>query len=324
MRVAKPSANDSVVRISGDASEWSRALSAVFVDLEVEQLNPEQKLTSQMYSYPFGDLTLIRAVTRGGPHLVKRTEALIQQSNDNIFFIGFMLAGDATLSQDDHRAELHPGDIAILDSSRAYVIDVPGSFDALWVSVPRYRLEGRLHSLSDIMAQRIDGSTGVGHVASSMLSAALNEAPRMQSSEANRIANHLLDLLSLSLAERTEATRGDRATTYSTSMLRRVQEYVEQHLDDEELSPEQVATAQNVSVRYVNKLFAREGTSVARWIRIRRLERCRMDLENSDNVSRSISDIAYSHGFGNISSFNRAFRSRFGLSPRTLRNDEIR
>jgi len=170
------------------------------------------------------------------------------------------------------------------------------------------------------MAQRVDGSTGVGHVASSMLSAALDEAPHMQASEANRIANHLLDLLGLILADRTEDKRSDRATSYSTSMLRRVQEYVEKNLDDEILSPEQVASAQNVSMRYINKLFAREGTSIARWIRIRRLERCRIDLESPDHSNQSISDIAYSHGFGNISSFNRAFRSHFGLSPRTLRN----
>lgn len=322
MKVSKPSASDAVVKISGDANEWSRALSSVFVDLEVEQLDPKQKLTSRMYRYAFGDLTFIRAVTRGGAHLVKRTEALIEQSNDNIFFIGFMLAGEATLAQDDHRAELHPGDIAILDSSRAYTIDVPRSFDALWVSVPRYRLEGRLHALSEIMAQRIDGSTGIGHVASSMLSAALDEAPRLQASEANRIANHLLDLLSLSLSNVTNPRRGDHTTAYRTSMLRRIQEFVEQNLDDEDLSPERVAAAQNVSVRYINKQFEREGTSVARWIRMRRLESCRMDLENPNNAARSISDIAYSHGFGNISSFNRAFRSRFGLSPRTLRNQD--
>lgn len=322
MKVSKPAPSDNVVRISGDAAEWSRGLSSVFVELEVEQLDPRQKLTSRVYRYPFGDLTFVRTITRGGAHVARRTEGLIQQSNDNIFFIGFMLAGDATLSQGDHCAELHPGDIAILDSSRAYVIDAPYGFDALWVSVPRYRLEGRLHALSDIMAQRIDGSTGIGHVASSMLSAALDEAPRMKTNEANRIGNHLLDMLSLSLTDGSTARQADRTTAYSTSMLRRIQEFVEQHLDDEGLSPEQVAAAHNVSVRYVNKLFEREGTSVARWIRMRRLECCRMDIENPDNTGRSISDIAYSHGFGNISSFNRAFRSRFGLTPRTLRNQE--
>ena len=322
MKVRKPAASDNVVRIAGDAQAWSRGLSTLFVDLEVEQPNPTQKLTSRMYRYPFGDLAFIRAVTRGGAHLVKRTEALIAQSQDNIFFVGFLLDGEATLTQDDHCAKLHPGDIAILDSTRAYEISVPRSFDALWVSVPRYRLEGRMHALSNIMAQRIYGSTGIGHVASSMLSAALDEAPRMQPAEANRIANHLLDLLSLALTTGRDASLAGRTTAYRKSMLRRIQESIEQQLDDETLSPEGIAAAHHISVRYINKLFEREGTSLARWIRMRRLERCRMDLEDPGKSEHSISDIAYAHGFGNISSFNRAFRSRFGLSPRTLRNSD--
>ena len=103
---------------------------------------------------------------------------------------------------------------------------------------------------------------------------------------------------------------------------RTIQESIEQQLDDETLSPEGIAAAHHISVRYINKLFEREGTSLARWIRMRRLERCRMDLEDPGKSEHSISDIAYAHGFGNISSFNRAFRSRFGLSPRTLRNSD--
>ena len=155
-----------------------------------------------------------------------------------------------------------------------------------------------------------------------MLSTALDEAPSKQPAEANRIANHLLDLLSLALTAGPEAGGAGRKTAYSTSMLRRIQETIEQQLDDEGRSPERIAAAHHISVRYINKLFEREGTSLARWIRMRRLERCRMDLEDPAKSDHSISDIAYANGFGNISSFNRAFRSRFGLSPRTLQNSD--
>jgi AraC family transcriptional regulator, positive regulator of tynA and feaB len=321
MKFFKPVPTDNMVSISGDAESWARGLSSVFVELAVEQHDPAQRLTGRMYLYPFGDLTFVRAVTRGGSHRVMRTEKLIQQSTENIFFIGFLLAGDATLTQGEHRAELHLGDIAILDSTRAYEIDVPRSFDALWVKVPRHRLEGRLHSHSDIMAQRIDGSVGIGHVASNLLRAALAEAHCIKPNEANRISNHLLDLLGLSLAGGVKSSPNDNATPYRASTLRRMQEFIEQRLDDEEMSPELVARTHNVSVRYIGKLFEREGISVARWIRMRRLERCRMDLEDPESASRSISDIAYAHGFGNISSFNRAFRARFGFAPRSLRNE---
>jgi AraC family transcriptional regulator, positive regulator of tynA and feaB len=321
MKFVKPLPTKDMVSISGDADAWARGLSSVFVELVFEQHDPTQRLTGRMYRYPFGDLTFVRAVTRGGSHRVMRTEALIRQSTDNIFFIGFLLAGDATLTQGDHRAELHLGDIAILDSTRAYEIDVPRSFDALWVKVPRHRLEGRLHSHSDIMAQRIDGSAGIGHVASNLLRAALAEAHCIKPNEANRISNHLFDLLGLSLAGGAKSALTDSTTPYRASTLRRMQEFIEQRLDDEDMSPELVATTHNVSVRYTGKLFEREGISVARWIRMRRLERCRMDLEDPESTGRSISDIAYSHGFGNISSFNRAFRARFGFSPRALRNE---
>jgi AraC family transcriptional regulator, positive regulator of tynA and feaB len=321
MKFFKPVPTADMVSITGDAESWARGLSSVFVELAVEQQDPTQRLTGRMYRYPFGDLTFVRAVTRGGAHRVMRTENLIRQSTENIFFIGFLLAGDATLTQGDHRAELHLGDIAILDSTRTYEIDVPRSFDALWVRVPRHRLEGRLHSHSDIMAQRIDGSIGIGHVASNLLGAALAEAHCIKANEANRISNHLLDLLGLSLVGGTKSTLADSSTLYRASTLRRMQEFIEQRLDDEDMSPELVATTHNVSVRYLGKLFEKEGISVARWIRMRRLERCRMDIEDPRSAGRTISDIAYAHGFGNISSFNRAFRARFGFSPRALRNE---
>jgi AraC family transcriptional regulator, positive regulator of tynA and feaB len=320
MQFFKPVPTDDMVSIAGDAESWARGLSSVFVELVVEQHDPNQRLTGQMYRYPFGDLTFVRSVTRGGSHRVKRTEQLIRQSTENIFFIGFLLAGDATLTQGDHRAELHHGDIAILDSTRAYEIDVPRSFDALWVKVPRHRLEGRLHSHSDILAQRIDGSVGIGHVASNLLAAALAQVHSIRTNEANRISNHLLDLLGLSLTGDAKAGLIESTTPYRASTLRRIQEFIEQRLDDEDMSPELVASAHNVSVRYIGKLFEREGISVASWIRMRRLERCRTDLEDPESAGRSISEIAYTHGFGNISSFNRAFRARFGFSPRSLRN----
>jgi len=37
-------------------------------------------------------------------------------------------------------------------------------------------------------------------------------------------------------------------------------------------------------------------------------------------LSRPISAIAYSCGFGDLSGFNRAFKEGYGISPRELRN----
>lgn len=306
------------VRIAGNAVQWAQGLSDIFVELEISQIDPAQRLVGLMYDYPFGDLRFIRAITKGGPHQVIRSRRLIEKSSHNNFFIGCILAGKADLSQAGHVAALERGDLAILDSTRSYEIDVPSSFDALWVSVPRYRIEGRLASIEHVMSRRINGSAGIGNLASVMLRSALKEASRISASDANRITNSLLDLLGLSLA--CEFAAAPSQSTGRQSTLRRIQQHIDDHLDDETLSLDTIAAAHALSPRYVNKLFEREGVSTARWIRMRRLERCRADLENPEKRKFSISEIAFNHGFGNISSFNRAFKARFNVAPTALRN----
>lgn len=306
--------------VRGDSASWAEGLSSVFVELEVEQADPSQPLIGRMYRYPFGDLTFVRAVTRGGAHRVVRSDRLIKSSSHNNFFIGYLLSGAARLSQGGRWADLNPGDIAIIDSRREYSIEVPDDFDALWIKTPRYRLEGRLPALADIMAQKIDGHTGVGYVASGLLRSALAEASRLLPQEANRVANSLLDLLGVALANN-RAGLDNTGSSRRASALRRVQEFIEARLDEEELDLPTIAREHHLSIRYLNKLFELEGISIARWIRMRRLERCRIDLEDIANRGRPISDIAYSRGFGNISHFNRQFKAHFSCSPRAFRQN---
>lgn len=306
-----------VVRSGGHA--WPATLSSVFVELDFEPLErTEQQIQGSIYRHAFGDLTFLRAVTDGGAHRVTRSEHLIRTSKHDNFFISFLLSGSAVLAQDGHVADLRPGDIAILDSTRVYTIDVPSSFDALWIHTPRYRLEGRLRDVSGVLASKVDGHVGIGRVASEMLRAALAEAARLNTTEANRVGNNLLDLLGAALSRRRRVVAVE-VTGYCAATLRRVKQLIEQRLDDENLTCSMIAREHRMSVRYINKLFAREGYSLARWIRLRRLERCRQDLEDPDNNGRPIYDIAYSHGFKNITHFNRLFRRQFGCSPHAIR-----
>lgn len=302
----------------GGGNVWSAMLSAAFVELDFEQLSRSESVQGSIYRHPFGDLTFLRAVTEGGGHRVTRSEHLIRGSKHENFFIGFLLNGSALLSQNGHSADLRPGDIAILDSTRVYTIDVPTSFEALWIHTPRHRLEGRLHNISGALASKIDGHTGIGRVASDMLRAALAEAPRLSSMQANRIANSLLDLLAAALSSK-QPRSALETTSVCAATLRRIKESIEQRLDDENLTCATIAAEHRLSVRYINKLFERDGSSLARWTRTRRLERCRQDLENPALRARPIYEIAYSHGFKNIPHFNRLFRSRFGCSPYALR-----
>lgn len=93
-------------------------------------------------------------------------------------------------------------------------------------------------------------------------------------------------------------------------------------LADPALSVEAVARRQGVTPRYVQRLFASEGTTFSGFLRDARLALARHMLGAADG--RSIAAIAYDAGFSDLSGFNRAFRQRYGVRPSDIRAEAIR
>jgi AraC-like DNA-binding protein len=96
--------------------------------------------------------------------------------------------------------------------------------------------------------------------------------------------------------------------------------FIDTHLDDRDLGVVAIARAFDMSTRSVHKLFEGEPLTVARAIWERRLERCRDEMVDPALTARSITQIAHFWGFSDSQHFSRAFRQRFGMSPRDYRN----
>ena len=102
-------------------------------------------------------------------------------------------------------------------------------------------------------------------------------------------------------------------------VLARLKATIEGALHDHGLKPADAAAAAGISVRYGNALLAEEGTSLERYLVFRRLQRCREALVDPAQARRTVSDIAYSHGFSDLSHFARRFKAEFGCSPSECR-----
>ena len=75
-----------------------------------------------------------------------------------------------------------------------------------------------------------------------------------------------------------------------------------------------------MSLRYLQKLFATDGTSFSEFVVNQRLANAYRMLMSPLHSHRAISNIAYEVGFNDLSYFNRAFRRRYGLTPTEVRN----
>ena len=94
-----------------------------------------------------------------------------------------------------------------------------------------------------------------------------------------------------------------------------VQRYVEAHLHDPELSPDSVLQSLHLSRASVCRLFEHEG-GLAAYIRSRRLRAAADELVRFPHLE--VQDIAYGRGFNNASSFTRAFRRAYDMTPQEL------
>lgn len=95
----------------------------------------------------------------------------------------------------------------------------------------------------------------------------------------------------------------------------RIAAYVEEHLGDPGLSPEQIALAHNISVRHLYNVWSARGIPLSQWIIGARLEGAYADLARQGR-SVSIATVAQRWGFTSPAHFARRFRAAYGMSPR--------
>ena len=102
-------------------------------------------------------------------------------------------------------------------------------------------------------------------------------------------------------------------------LLHMMLRFIDEHIEDVHLGPGRIAQEFRISKRYVHKVFATTGSTFTSYVTGRRLERVCNALIAVSPQQELIASIARRWGFRDISAFNRAFKRRFGCSPRVFR-----
>lgn len=234
-----------------------------------------------------------------------------------------LLQGQAHYIEPASTIALQAGSTLLMDPGQDWQLQVQGEARLLLARLESSSFLLRLVRSGAPEARHIDGQHGVGAMCLAMASALADQIERLTQEDLLSIEATLTDMLVTCISPRVdtnEASPEASSSAVQLGHLRRLCRTIEAQLSDAELSMEAIARTEQLSTRYIQKLFKGAGTSFSEYLRERRLERCRMDLTNRALQHFAIADVCFRWGFGDAANFSRAFTARYGLSPKAYRS----
>lgn len=252
---------------------------------------------------------------------VKRTRFHTKFDTSEQFIFLFPTKGVTRRAQFDRDCALNAFASTMVLCSEPYWASSSDDFANMIIRVPAALIRSRVANCESLCGTAHQRSVMINSVIWNMVAGFFNGTLALPSAEdpsLRRLAEIILELVVFVLNR--ELGGDEPADASHRGMIRnRIVEYLNAHLCDPTLSPQKVATANGISVSYMNKLLRPSGRSMARRVLDERLALCHARLSQASLRHLSIGRIAYDAGFNNQSYFTSRFRAKYGVTPRDIR-----
>lgn len=241
-------------------------------------------------------------------HSWARKEEHVRRAPHEDFLLSLKLGGETCLSQDGREVRQRPGELALYDTSQPFRYFLES--DIVLVKIPRRELLARVPQAGRFVARGFGLGSPVGALARDLVRQSLDLDLSANPAAAERLGASVLDAAAAALEWELVGNAGP--VSKQVALLNRVKSHILANLPDRTLDADHIAARHHISARTLNRLFALEGTTPMRWIWNQRLEACYGAL---NGTSSSVTDVAFTFGFSDLSHFCRSFKARFGVSP---------
>ncbi|GAA1178161.1 hypothetical protein GCM10009608_12640 [Pseudonocardia alaniniphila] len=256
-----------------------------------------------------------------GQMSVVRTDRMAAKSSaDDLMLFCVYMAGQGRIRQHDRVVELAPGTGVLNETRSRYERVMSTGARCLSLHFSRELLPLRTAEITDCCARSMDPASPAMQVLSSYLDRLFEVADGLTAPQRLDAGRAAIDLLSMALRDVTPCVPGgDGSAGVLLDMMRT---HVRNHLADPELRVEELARRHHVSVRQAYTLFERIGTTPGAYLREQRLLAARTMLSDARYARLTISSIAATVGFLDLSTFERAFRRQYGTTPAGWRREQ--
>jgi AraC-like DNA-binding protein len=212
---------------------------------------------------------------------------------------------------------LQPGEALVLDAGEAFTAAKPFFGRISCIQLPRRTLQHVSPGAGEIGGRRIARQTPALALLLDYLDAADRRFHNLQQPLRALIVAHVYDLVAHVLAGPDDAAI--KSGNPADARLQAIKRDIAASIAQRDLSIAVVAARHHLSPRSLQRLFARDGSSFGKHLLELRLNAVHRLLDDGRHAARSISELAFDCGFGDMSHFNHAFRRRFNASPTQVR-----
>jgi AraC-like DNA-binding protein len=276
------------------------------------QVEFEDDREASMRGGEFGALRL--CIVSMGRHRVAQSDDDLQRHVPALKFL-FQEEGSTIVRQSGRPHRLEAGQWCALRKDMSFELEAPEHARQLAITLPCAVLPGPRRDPAWWRQARtfLRGPSQILHASAA---ASIMTAGSLSIAECSLLGRQLTELIAMTI----HATDMDPLPDIREQRRRGILTFIDRHLADPGLGVARIAREFGMSSRSIHKLFEGEAHTVARAIWDRRLERCRDEMVDPSLATRSITEIAHLWGFSDSQHFSRAFKQRFGVTPRDYRN----
>jgi len=304
-------------------SQWRDFMLGLYGSLDIT-CAPDRPFSQRMEITQFGEVGMIRS--RGTTDRLTRTSRTLAAARSQDFFLALNRGREAMSFSSLGREAVFDSGAAVFGHGGEAGDARAKGFNAYdMVTIPHARLRELVGDAEDRVARPLPRNGATMRYLQLYLDfvSTLDGAGDDPALPAH-IGRTVTDLVAVALGANGDAMAAAEAGGIRAARLHAIKTDIRGRLDRDGLSVGTVAARHGVGLRYVQALFESEGTTFSEFVRSERLQRVYRRLADPRTLHRSIGDLAFEVGFGDLSHFNRAFRRRYGLAPSDVRATAIR
>lgn len=297
---------------ASNADEWRDLASESFVPLSVQRAAKNFRAAMDFRVLAPG-VSISRIKTQA--LIIDRTLSLASHAESDDVHISLQVNARGSISQNGNLTPVGPGVVTLCETHRPFTLNyVDPNQEHIVLQVSRDALGVEAETIRNLSGRALTGRNAARTAYASFVTSLTSEAPAPADADTAGVVTTLAAAM-LRSAVSEEPTWHESDIALYMSMC----SYISVNISHAQLSPDTIAAAHHVSRRKMYGVFEQFGETPASVIRACRLEEAARRLVDDGWNHHSIADVALSVGFGDVTTFTRAFVRHFGYRPRDWR-----